>query len=367
MDRAGGVTAESSAPQHDPRWDAARALVLRHGWNAVAYQVLNPGMRLWLADAEDAVVGYVTFDGVRIVAGAPICAESRLPAVVAAFEQHARAHGESVLYFGAGHRLGRMYADAPARRMIRIGALPVWDPRDWAAIVAGKPSLRAQLNRARNKGVTVTEWTAQRARESTALRRVLREWLDARGLPPLAFLVMPELLDTLQDRRVFVAERTGAVISFLVATPVPARDGWLVEQWPRATGAPNGTTHLMVDAAMQAFAAEGCGFVTLGLSPLAERAGEVAQGSPRWLRWLLRWIAAHGRRFYNFRGLEAFKAGMGAAHWEPIFLILPEGVATPRALRAVAGAFSRGSPERLLARALVVAAVHEARRLFRVR
>jgi phosphatidylglycerol lysyltransferase len=47
---------------------------------------------------------------------------------------------------------------------------------------------------------------------------------------------------------VFVAERAGDVVAFLVATPIPARGGWLLEQWPRAPDAPNGTVELVVDA-----------------------------------------------------------------------------------------------------------------------
>jgi phosphatidylglycerol lysyltransferase len=77
----------------------------------------------------------------------------------------------------------------------------------------------------------------------------------------------------------------------------------------------------------------------------------------------LRWARAHGRRFYNFRGLEAFKASMQPMDWEPIFAIAPGERIEPRMLHAVAGAFSGGSPERLLARAMLSAATEEARRL----
>jgi hypothetical protein len=49
--------------------------------------------------------------------------------------------------------------------------------------------------------------------------------------------------------------------------------------------------------------------------------------------------------------------------WEPIFAIAPGERIEPRMLHAVAGAFSGGSPERLLARAMLSAATEEARRL----
>ncbi|MGE5727799.1 MAG: hypothetical protein ACM34L_04290, partial [Gemmatimonas sp.] len=56
----------------------ARELVLEHGWNATAYQILNPGIAHWFCAGGDAVIGYVRRNGVRVVAGAPVCAPERL-------------------------------------------------------------------------------------------------------------------------------------------------------------------------------------------------------------------------------------------------------------------------------------------------
>jgi phosphatidylglycerol lysyltransferase len=193
---------------------------------------------------------------------------------------------------------------------------------------------------------------------------VLAAWLAGRGLPSLHFLVEPETLGLLADRRVFVAERGGGgVAAFLVATPIPARGGWLLEQWPRAPDAPNGTVELLVDAAMRALAASGAGAVTMGLAPLSRRAGDdAARRLPPWLALVLAWARLHGRRFYDFGGLDAFKAKFRPDAWEPISAIADGPRFPPRALWAIAGAFSRGSPAALVARALAMAARAEARR-----
>ena len=339
---------------------------MRHGWNAVAYQILNPGMRHWFSRAGDAVAGYAAFAGTWVVAGAPVCAPERLASAATELEADAVGRGARVLFFGAGARLEQVYARRAGHSLVRLGAQPVWDPAAWPDIVRRKSSLRAQLNRARNKGVHIEEWPAARAQSSDALRAVLREWLATRGLPPLSFLVVPDILDTLDDRRTFVAERDGRVVGFLVGTPVPARRGWLVEEWPRTRDAPNGTTHSLVDVAMRAFAADRSSYVTLGLAPLAQHGANGLDAPPPWLRVALRWVRAHGRRFYNFAGLEAFKASMQPMTWEPIYAIAPGGTFTPRMLRAVAGAFSAGNPERLVARALLSAAREELHR-WRVR
>jgi phosphatidylglycerol lysyltransferase len=336
---------------------------MAHGWNATAYQLVNPGIAHWFAGEGDAVVGYVRAAGVRVVAGAPVCPPERLAAVAAAFERDAAAAGDGVCYFGAEGRLDALYRDGPAHARALLGAQPAWDPARWADAVAGHASLRAQLNRARNKGVRVEEWRAEVAGGAPALRGVLAAWLGTRGLPPLHFLVEPATLDRLDDRRVLVAVRgAGAdarVVAFTVLSPVPARAGWLVEQFPRAPEAPNGTVELLLDAAVRAVAADGARYVTLGLAPLAGAA--VGGEGPLWLRLAFRWARAHGRRFYNFAGLEAFKAKFRPERWEPVYAIARGRRFSPRALWAVAAAFGGRSPVALVGAALARAAAQEVR------
>jgi phosphatidylglycerol lysyltransferase len=335
-------------------WDRARALVMRLGWNPTAYQILNPGVRLWFSARGDAVAGVAVYARTWVVGGAPVCAEDRLAEVVVELEQSARSAGARAIYFGAGARLERLATRSARYSLLLLGAQPTWDPSDWEATVRGKSSLRAQLNRAANKGVVVSEWPADKADGNPGLHRVLHEWLATRGLPPLHFMTQAQL-GSLGDRRIFVAERSREVIAFLVATPVPARAGWLVEQWPRLPSAPNGTTHLLVDAAMRALHASGAKYVTLGLAPLSERAGRLGDGHAVWLRILLHWVRAHGRRFYNFRGLDAFKASLQPRDWEPIYAIVPGNSISVGTLRAIAGVFGGGSPLKLVARALIMA------------
>jgi phosphatidylglycerol lysyltransferase len=334
--------------------------VLAHGWNATAYQIVNPGIAHWFSARDDAVVGYTDRSGVRVVAGAPVCAPERLAEVAAEFEGEASGAGMAVCYFGAEEPLERLRRGDPGRARVLLGAQPVWDPRRWPAIVRAAASIRAQLNRARNKGMAVVEWTPERAELDPALRAILAQWLATRGLPPLHFLVEPETLSRLRDRRVFVAERHGVPVAFLVASPVPRRRGWLVEQFVRGTGAVNGTTQLMVDAAMRGLAAGGAEYVTLGLAPLSRHTDQ-EEHNPLWLRGVLGWVRAHGRRFYNFDGLDAFKARLQPERWDPVFAIASAAEFSPRFLYAIAGAFSGGSPVVTVVRGLLRAASTELR------
>ncbi len=336
-----------------------RDLVAGHGWNATAYQILNPGFERWFAEAGDGVVGYVTSAGYRVVAGAPICSPERLGDVIAEFENATKGQGLGICYFAADQRLARRLERRGPLDRILLGAQPVWDPATWPSILEHKASLRAQLNRARNKGVAAAEWSARRASENPRLHRCLEQWLETRGLPPLHFLVEPETLGRLYDRRIFVAEQEGAALGFLVASPVPARRGWLIEQIVRGHAAPNGTAELLIDAAWRALAASGAEYVTLGLSPLSSRSGVAPPRQHLWLRALLRWTRAHGRRFYNFEGLDAFKAKFMPERWDPIWAITSERRVSLWTLYAIAEAFGKMPPPVLVARALGRAVVKE--------
>lgn len=313
---------------------------MAHGWNPTAFQLVNPGIELWFSLKAEAVVGHVRTHRRRVVAGAPVCSEDRLSEIV---EEWTAVCRSKVCYFGAAGRLRTLLESDAQYSSVVMGAQPVWNPQTWAPEKV--PSLRQQFNRALNKGVRIEEWTPARATNHPELKEVLREWLQNRGLPPLHFLVEPETLANLDGRRVFVALQRERVVAFLVLSPIPARRGWLTEQFPRRRTAPNGTVELLVDTAVRAIASDGSTYVTMGLVPLSRRSpGGEDQANPIWLRFVTNWVKAHGRRFYNFDGLEAFKEKFRPDSWEAIYVVSQERRFSALTLYAVAAAFTRTSP-----------------------
>lgn len=315
-------------------------LVRRHGWNSTAHQILNPGIAHLVSTRGDAVTGYVDYGRVRVAAGVPICAPERLIEAMAEFEDAAARCGRRVCYFYAEERARAALADRCGYAVVHIGAQPVWEPSGWRDTFDGHASLRAQRHRARNKGVTIVEWKQAAATRHPALEQCLAEWTRARPMTPLHFLVEPDTLGFLDGRRVFVAEREQRPVGFLLASPVPLRRGWLIEQIIRGRDAPNGTAEMLVDAAVRAMAADGDRFVTLGLAALAAR--EVCVSNPWLPRLAFAWARSHGRRFYNFDGLERFKAKFRPHRWEPVYMLSRERSFSAGSLLAVAGAFTGG-------------------------
>lgn len=346
--------------------ERARQLILQHGWNSTVYQTLNPTIKRWYSPTGDALVGYVEHLGVRVVAGAPVCDADRLPEVAERFEAEARSRHQATCYFAVEPRWLNL---VQARTEVAlIGAQPVWDVGDWAATVEAHTSLRAQFHRARNKGVAVRRQPVAdliAGRAGAADLRLLRErWAAAHGLPPLGFLTGMELLPPdasptgplTQDRRLYVANQLDRPVGYLVASPIPRRNGWLFEQVIRDPTAPNGTAELLIDTAARDLAGMGAERLTLGLAPLSKRHRPTPRrlrDSPPWLRLAFAWAYAHGRRFYDFAGLEAFKEKFRPPRWEPVYLVSASSHLRPHHLYAVAAAFTGGRPISTLARGVL--------------
>jgi phosphatidylglycerol lysyltransferase len=233
----------------------------------------------------------------------------------------------------------RRFVERAGLSAMQIGEQPTWDPAGWDDTVGGAARLRAQLRRARGKGVEaravpfaeISDFEAPVRQQIDAL---VARWLAARRLAPMGFLVQLSPLETSEQARYFVARRGGAVVGFAVAAPIFARGGWMVQHLLRDPGAPNGMTELLVDHVMRAAAAEGVALTTLGLSPLSGR-----------MRLGLQLARRAGGGLFDFAGLRAFRAKLRPARWDPIFLCYP-GRLFGRGLLAVhdaLSAFARGS------------------------
>lgn len=317
-----------------PIRDDARALrfVQRFGRTGTAFQVLSRGLSHWFdsTSADLGMVAYADTGSAWVAAAEPLAAPGDVVAVADRFVAAARAAGRRPCFFATEG----VFAAAPQFRRFPLGEQPIWNPQRWEHQLREHRSLREQLRRARAKGVAVRRLPLDALAREPALRSqldaVVRHWLAALPMPPMHFMVEVDPLMMFELRRLFVAEQDGRVIGLLSLAPVPERPGWLFEHLLRDPFAPNGTSELMVDAAMRAIAEDGVIWATLGLAPLA---GVV----PRWLQWM----RTLSRPLFNFDGLAAFKRKLGPQQWEPIFLALPADasgvVALYDGLRAFAG------------------------------
>lgn len=328
------VSNRSVAAESNLQRTRVLALLRRHGWNATSFQVLEDGFSYWF-DADVACVAYVDTGSAWVAAGAPIAAAERLGEVARAFIAAAAGLGRRACFFATEPR----FASTLGFEHLLIGEQPVWDPRAWPLTLQQTPSLREQLRRARTKGVRVTRaapeaYASPSSRLRLSLERLIRDWQGSKAMPPMGFLVGLDPFEFADERRLFVArlgdDESAPIVGFAAAVPVFARGGWFLEDLIRAPNAPNGTTELLVDAAMTDAARLGSDYLTLGLSPLA---GDVP--------WSLGVARRYAAPLYDFRGLRAFKAKFRPHLWTPIHLSYPDDVCMARALYESLRAFAR--------------------------
>ena len=311
----------------------------------------GPALSHWRCASGAVSYAEVRFFGrVWVTAGGPDAPADHRRTVAQAFEAHARRQRARVLWFAAQDPSDI----ADGRPSVVVGAEPVWRVARWPQIVASKASLRAQIRRAANKGVTV-----EPTEDLDALRPVLDDWLSRRGLPPMGFMADPFVLDAPGDRRFWIARKDAAPVGYLVLVP---GDEAFVEWIIQSREAPNGTAALLLDHVVRTLDSDAT--MTLGMVPLSSKAPPSAVAPGPLVRALLAWTRAHATRFYNFQGLERFKAKFVPDRWRPLYLVTDGRPVTVLTFHAVAAAFaSPRGPTRFVARALADALADEARRL----
>lgn len=294
----------------------------------MAFEGLKSGMQHFLGD-DGSAIAYADVAGAWVAVGLPLGDDPQ--ALALQFEKAAHAAGKKAVFFGAEQKL-------PGWSALPIGQQPVFGPGDWNKALSAHKRLREQLRRARKKRVSVRVVAGL---ELDTLRPAIESlasvWLEAHHLEPLGFVVAVEPFCEPTQHRYLVAEVDSRLVGFLSAVPIPAADGWLVEDIFRAPDAPNGTTESLIDAMM---GLEPEAMVTLGLAPLTGKL-------PYWLA-LARFAM---RPLYDFDGLAAFKRRLHAPRWTPVWLV-HRGLAIS-ALVPVLRAFARGHLLRFAVRSLV--------------
>jgi len=326
------------------RLDYAKKLIEKYGRNSFCWQILNPGISLWISRDDQSVAGYVLHGNMRIVGGVPVTRPENLKRAAAEFEEDARKHGQRVCYFGAEDWLKDIFKNEKTHRIVLLGAQPTWDPRRWPEIISGKASVREMISYAFRRGVTAEETLSESVCDNGEYQSCLKEWLVSRKLPALKFLINPHILENSHGRRFFSARKNGELIGFLSLVPIVGRNGWLIEHIFRGNRAVKGMNELLIDSVMTKLANEGCAYATLGLVPLSKRAGLSYDMNPAWIRAAFNWLYSEASSFYNFNGLDVFKSKFKPHHWESVYAIVNKPRFSPVTFYRIAAVFCRTSP-----------------------
>ena len=324
-----------------------------HGYNAHALVSITPDVRVWTCREAEGAIAYNEFGGVWLVPGDPIASDENLAKVSACFLQEAHAEGRVVGFMPATAQFAKQ-SKLLGLRAIEIGSAPYFDLATWAPRGDRAKKARAGVNQARRAGVRVTEIVDINERLVRETACLCKSWLTTRrSALKFEWLFKIDLFQH-RDRKKYFAARAanGKLVGFVAASPIPARDGWYLEDVLRSKDAPNGTTDLLVVEVLDLLKRDGAKLATLGTAPMS-MAGIVDPEVPAspLLSKALRFIANCVSIFYNFEGVRRFKTKFAPSWWESEYVLMSANVtAPPRVLRAFVRAIVPAGPSTLIVR-----------------
>lgn len=333
-----------------------------HGYNAHSLVSIAPGARLWSCPQVDGAITYNEFGKVWLVPGDPLAHPDNVAELTRRFVEAARAEGRFAAFMPATARFARQAAPL-GLHAVKIAAAPYFDLTTWAPRGDRAKKARAGVNQARRAGVRVVEVSGadETLKRETAL--LCRSWLKARRCAvKLGWLFELDPFQHAARKKFFTArDKAGKLIGFLAASPIPARDGWYLEDVLRLPSAPPGTADLLVVEALSRLQADGAKLATLGTSPLAREGDhdpEICEHE--FVENVLRIITSCFSAFYNFEGLRRFKTKFAPSWWESEYILFPRDVlAPPHLIRAFIQAIAPDGASNLIARQIGRAIKHE--------
>jgi phosphatidylglycerol lysyltransferase len=333
--------------------EQARSIILRHGYNTNAYvTLLPPAFIFFTAPGIDGVIAYQQYGRVWLCGGDPICAEADIVPLAAAFRRAARRARMTVAFLPATPRATRLLIERLGFDAVKVGEENFYDLQSWSARGQKMKHIRANINRATREGVTVRRCAPEEmtAEIRAQVLRVIDEWLATRGMTALSFLLGIHPFERMEDRRLFLAWQGRAIVGFLACSPIPARNGWYLEDIIRDDDAPVGVTELLFQETVAALRAEGAAYATLGMAALADCGPAHQPSSHRLAGWAFDAIYTRLNTFYHFQSLRFYKEKFVPTFTEETFFVWsPRGLRRPRLIFAVTRALDpEGIPATLL-------------------
>ena len=310
----------------------AEELLARFGRNPLSFCLrYDAPWQYVFAAAGDGAVAYLERNGVAAVWGDPLAAAGGDGALLgeATAVLRRRKLRVCLLLIGgetAAHALTRGYS------VLKIGEQPLFSLGEWQP-PRGAPGkhLRWCLNKAARAGVAVRAYEPD---DAEPVRAALGAWEAGLARPAASSFLRASPLTLADEKRLFVARCDGRVEALLACTPVPAENGWFLEDLVRRPDAPMGATETLVVEALQALAAEGAERAWMDIAPLR---GSEQQRDGR-ARVLFRAAAPAISLFdsrYHFRALSTYLAKFQPTAWTPTYVALNPPLPTVGVIRAV--------------------------------
>lgn len=309
--------------------ETARLLNLQslHGYNPHSLVSISGTNRAWFDFATQSCAAYSEHGKVWLAAGDIMAADKNLRE---AAEKFLAAEKQNCIaaFMPATERFARA-AVSEKVKAIKIGASPYFDLQNWNPRGNKAKHLRANLNQGKRSGISVVEVSKINEPFEAEVEQLCQSWLKTRcAAVKFGWLFDLSPFQLAEYKRFFTArDVNGKLTGLLAASPIPAREGWYLEDVLRSSDAPNGTTDLLICEAFRTFATEGAKLATLGTVPLASDGEDTLSTNRNFLtNQTLKFSRSHFNALYRFEGLRRFKARFVPNWWESEYVLAPQGI-----------------------------------------
>ncbi len=246
----------------------------------------------------------------------PVGPREAWPGLVWDFVEAAHAEGGRPVFYQVTAEGLSIYADA-GLRAVKLGeearvSLPGFDLKGGA-----KAGLRHAVNRAAREGLEFAILSPDEAAlRFDALEAISNAWLAHHKAREKRFSLGGFTRDYVLGKPVAVLIQGGAIVAFATLLTKGLREEASVGLMRFGPDAPSGAMEFLFVRLIEHFRDGGYQWFSLGMAPLS--GFSVSPAAPVWHR-IGSAVFEHGERFYNFRGLRAFKAKYQPV-WRPRYM-----------------------------------------------
>jgi phosphatidylglycerol lysyltransferase len=246
----------------------------------------------------------------------PVGPSSEIAELVWRFVEEARTGGGRAVFYQISPELLAYCTDA-GMRAFRLGELAVVDLTNFDLKGSRLAALRQAISKGVREGLEFEMLQPEGVAPHLAeLRAVSDAWLDDHNTREKTFSLGAFRDDYVLSQPVAMLKKEGRIVAFATIAVTGTKHEGTVDLMRFAPDAPKGSMDFLFVKIMEHLRDGGFREFNLGMAPLSGMAQREA--APAWDR-IGSVIFEHGERFYNFKGLKAFKSKF-QPRWEPRYL-----------------------------------------------
>jgi phosphatidylglycerol lysyltransferase len=311
-------------------------MVSQYGQNPMSYLALENDKKYFFGKACDGVIAFAVVGDTAVVCGDIICSDDDAVIFITEFLGFCRENHYGILFLNiTDHFLDLYHKMGFQSTKYGEDACFLLEQYNLAGGKAAK--VRAAINHANKEGITVSEYKPSEHRDMAIeleIKKVSNEWLKAKKIGELSFMLGGIGLEEPYDRRFFVArDANGEMQGFVVFVPYDDKKAYLADVTRRRNNAPQGILEKLIYEGFMTFKEEGATWGSMGLVPLAN----VREDSVRakFTTKLFEYIYENLNDIYGFKPLYHAKAKYGPTHWQSRYLAYYPKRFTPQLAYAI--------------------------------